>query len=138
MDEIQPYRLEMSTSLKISSKTKNLYGFWGEAITHRLDEMVSGHEHPYIINLASSEYFKAVKTDKLKAGLINCIFMDWKKGQFQVVMTWAKLARGMMAREIVRNKLDTPEQLKEAGFNGYTFNKQMSSKKELVFTRKQA
>ncbi len=57
LDLIKPYRLEMGTRLKIGRKN-NLYQFWDKTITEALNNELEVGE-PFI-NLASSEYFKAI------------------------------------------------------------------------------
>ena len=78
---------------------------------------------------------KSVDTEGLKGDLIQCQFLDWKEDSYKSVMTWAKLARGMMAREIIKNQVDKKDQLKEITFDGYGYNDQLSAPSNLVFTR---
>src|SRR5690606_19570030 len=59
LDLIQPYRLEMGTSLR-NPRGKNLYAFWGEQIATALNAELKKAATPLLINLASDEYFKAV------------------------------------------------------------------------------
>ena len=66
LDLMQPYRLEMGTEFK-NSRGKNLYTFWGDKITHEINQVVEKDKSPLIINLASNEYFKAVKPKLLNA-----------------------------------------------------------------------
>ncbi len=137
-DLIQPYRLEMGTSWKITPKVTNLYKYWGGRISEKLDEILEGHSEKVIVNLASNEYWKAVDRKKLKARVITCNFLDLKNGEYKAVMTWAKQARGMMAREIVKNRVDEAEQLKTLTFGNYYFNPDMSDENTLSFTRDKA
>ena len=60
MDLMQPYRLEMGTKLKVSRK-KNLYEFWDKKITQLINEDLAKSGTDVVINLASKEYFHAVK-----------------------------------------------------------------------------
>ena len=80
LDLIQPYRLEMGTRLKYYSY-KNLYDFWGDKITKRINADLGGSEH--VINLASTEYYKSVKEPKLKAKVITPIFKDMSNGTYK-------------------------------------------------------
>ena len=52
LDLIQPYRLEMGTSLKVNTR-KNLYQFWGDKITKALNEELKDDEL-FIISRAMS------------------------------------------------------------------------------------
>src|SRR5690606_39692799 len=59
----------------------NLYSFWGDILTEALNEELSRQEEPLLINLASNEYFKAVKPKKLQGQLITPQFLDLKSGK---------------------------------------------------------
>ena len=60
LDLIQPYRLEMGSKLQTPRST-NLYDFWGPRITEEINTVLEGHRTNTVINLASTEYFKAVQ-----------------------------------------------------------------------------
>lgn len=133
LDLMFPYRLEMGTKWQISPKHKNLYHFWGSKLSSALNAEMEKDE--VIINLASSEYFKAIDQKKLKAKVITPVFKEFKNGQYSVVMMYAKHARGAMARHIVQNLIQDPEQLKLYNVDGYMFDVNQSTEKEWVFTR---
>ena len=78
LDLIQPYRLEMGTKLK-NARGDNLYEFWGEEITDVINARMADSEDKVLINLASNEYFKAVKKKALKADIITPRFEDEKE-----------------------------------------------------------
>ncbi|MBI1268629.1 MAG: peroxide stress protein YaaA [Cryomorphaceae bacterium] len=134
LDLIQPYRLEMGTSWAVTPTKRNLYSFWGSKVTDMINE--SATDGP-LINLASSEYFKVIKTKELKRDIITCHFKELKDGEYKVLMTYAKHARGLMARYIIRNQISDPELLKGFNVQGYTFNEKLSTPSELTFTRDQ-
>ena len=134
LDLIQPYRLEMGTSLPVARK-KNLYEFWKAKITTKLDEEFSEAENKVLINLASIEYFSAIDTRKLKARIITPSFKENKGGQYLMVSFFAKKARGLMSRFIIQNQLTDPEDIKAFDSEGYYFNNQLSKGDNWVFTR---
>src|SRR5690606_707767 len=110
LDYIQPYRLEMSTKLA-NSEGKDLYDFWGEQLKTSLEkepELADG----VLINLASHEYFKAIKAKHLNARVITPIFKDAKNGQYKIISFYAKKASGLMSRYIIDNQITEPEPLK--------------------------
>lgn len=142
LDLMQPYRLEMGSALATKTgKTahKNLYGFWGTQITEhlneRLAEVKADVDKNIIINLASQEYFKSVKTDTLKARVIECVFEDEKNGAFKVISFFAKQARGLMARYIILNRITSPAKLKKFNLAGYAYASEASTEDRLVFRR---
>ena len=132
LDLIQPYRLEMGTRISIG-KADNLYKFWDSNLVDALNnEMKVGD---LLINLASSEYFKAVPEKALKTSMITPIFKELKNGDYKIVMTYAKRARGLMVRYIIENEINTLEELKGFNTDGYAFTESLSTETELVFTR---
>ncbi|MEQ1534951.1 MAG: peroxide stress protein YaaA [Burkholderiaceae bacterium] len=139
LDLMQPYRLEMGSALVTKTgKTehKNLYGFWGTQITEHLNERLAESNSDIFVNLASQEYFKSVKTDALKARVIECVFEDEKNGKFKVISFFAKQARGLMARYIILNRITTPAKLKKFNLAGYAYAADASTEDRLVFQRK--
>jgi len=132
LDIIQPYRLEMGTKLKIGTKN-NLYQFWDNTITEALNDELEDSEP--LINLASAEYFKAIKTKLLTVPVITPVFKDFKNGEYKTIMTFAKQARGYMVRYIIDNNINSVEGLKGFNIEGYAFDANLSSDSELVFTR---
>ncbi|WP_120511662.1 peroxide stress protein YaaA [Photobacterium salinisoli] len=136
LDLMQPYRLEMGTKLA-NGRGTNLYQFWGSIITDKLNDALAGQGDDILINLASNEYFKAVKPKSLKGKVITPVFKDCKNGQYKVISFYAKKARGMMARYIIDNRLTSVEQLKQFDVAGYYFAPEESTAAELVFKREE-
>ena len=130
LDLIQAYRLEMGVKLE-NKKGKNLYEFWNIDLTKILNE----DENEIIINLASTEYFKSIDKKTLKAKIINIVFKEKKNDAYKIIGIFAKKARGMMINYIVRNKINTPEKLKNFDVGGYKFHQDFSDKTTWVFTR---
>jgi len=135
LDRMQPYRLEMGTALK-TGRAANLYQFWGTRIADHLNTRLAADHTPVVVNLASQEYFRAVDLKTLKARVVECVFEDWKGGQYKVISFNAKRARGLMARHAIVNRIATPARL--AGFTaeGYAFAESASQPDRLVFRRK--
>ena len=135
LDLIYPYRLEMGTKMQ-NTKGKNLYEFWGSKITNHLNDSLLNHKNKGIINLASVEYFSSVKQRELDGPCISPAFKDYKNGQYKIISFFAKKARGMMARFIIKNKIDSLEGLKQFDAAGYKYSKKDSSEFSPVFLRK--
>ncbi len=132
LDLIQPYRLEMGTKLKVG-RTENLYKFWGDTLANSLNEELADDE--LFVNLASTEYFKAVPKKTLKVPMVVPVFKDFKNGQYKTIMTFAKKARGLMVRYLIENDIENIEGIKGFNIDGYGFSEEMSTDNELVFTR---
>ena len=134
LDLIQPYRLEMGTKLK-NERGDNLYEFWGEKVTEVINARMADSDDNVLINLASNEYFKAVKKKALKADVITPRFEDEKNGQYKVISFYAKKARGLMVKYAADNKLTNAEQLKHFDLAGYYFCEEASDDKTWTFRR---
>ncbi len=137
LDLIQPYRLEMGTSFA-NSRGKNVYEFWGDAITQKLNKQLMTSKSTVVINLASNEYFSAVKTKLLNADIVTPVFKDKKNSQYKIISFFAKKARGMMSAYIIKNKITHPDQLKQFNLGGYSFNQSQSSEHVFIFTREES
>jgi len=134
LDLMQAYRLEMGTSLK-TSRGSNLYSFWGDTITESLNADIANKRHKAVVNLASNEYFSAVKPGHLTAPLVSPVFLDEKNGEYKIISFFAKKARGAMARHLIQGRAKRLTDL--AGFNGlgYAYAKGQSTDERPVFTR---
>ena len=132
LDLIQPYRLEMGTSIAIG-ESKNLYAFWKTKITKALNKSISKGD--FLLNLASNEYFSAVDTKLLKANVITPEFKDYKDGKLTMISFFAKKARGLMVRYIIDTNAQTIDDIKGFNYEGYAFDANLSSESKLVFTR---
>lgn len=134
LDLIQAYRLEMGTSLK-TAQGRSLYDFWGDELTNALNDELANKRKPFVVNLASVEYFSAIKPATLNASLVSPVFQDEKKGQYKIVSFFAKKARGAMARYLVQNRCKRVEDLEQFNLDGYRYNKAESSEGRPVFRR---
>ena len=105
LDLMRPYRLEMGLPFE-NSGGKNLYEFWGEQITETLNKHLKSSGSSVLVNLASNEYFKAVKPKLLDADVITPQFRDLKNGQYKMISFFAKKARGVMARFIIQEGMN--------------------------------
>ena len=137
LDLMQPYRLEMGTRLA-NQRGKDLYAFWGNLVTEALNEAAVARKSAALVNLASEEYFKAVKRRLLNVPVITPVFEDWKGGRYKVISFYAKRARGLMARHAAVNGIRQPEKLKEFDAEGYAFNHAASSDTTWIFRRRVA
>ncbi|NWL79797.1 peroxide stress protein YaaA [Pseudomonas taiwanensis] len=134
LDLMQPYRLEMGTKLA-NARGKDLYAFWGERISGWLNEALAAQGDDILLNLASNEYFSSVKRKALNARIIDTEFKDLKNGQYKIISFYAKKARGLMARYVIKERLQDPEGLKDFNYQGYRYSAEHSKPDSLVFLR---
>lgn len=136
LDLIQPYRLEMGTSWKITQSKKNLYDFWKKPLTERLK--ADAKNSKFILNLASQEYAKSVDLKSVGLPIIAPEFKEEKGDKFQMISFFAKKARGLMTAFAIKNRITDPKQLLKFDYEGYGFNERLSDldKNKWVYTRK--
>ena len=143
LDLMQPYRLEMGTDFRKISLNKviddiqaiNLYKFWGDKISHYLNDELKSKTNQVIINLASGEYFSAIDLKALLPKVINIVFKEKKGDVLKIIGISAKKARGLMANFIIKNKIQDPEELKHFTKENYQFNTDLSDDSNFIFTR---
>lgn len=136
LDLMQAYRLEMGTRFQ-SKRGTNLYQFWGDKIADLLRDDMATAGGDTLVNLASTEYFKAVKLKTLGHRVITPQFKDIKDGKSRVVSFLAKKARGEMARWAVDHRITDPLRLKDFEGGGYRFDGEASTETTWVFSRLQ-
>jgi len=136
LDLMQPYRLEMGTSLK-TPQGGNLYQFWDTQITEALNRQLASIKSHTLVNLASNEYFKSVKPKLLDAEVITPAFRDWKNGEYKMIGFFAKKARGSMSAWIIRNRINKAAELADFDLDGYHYDQESSTEQQPVFLRRQ-
>jgi cytoplasmic iron level regulating protein YaaA (DUF328/UPF0246 family) len=127
LDLIHPHRLEMGTRLS-TARGKDLYAFWGDRITDKLNATAEQQGAEVLINLASEEYFKSVRPRQLTMPVITPVFQDWKGGKYKIISFYAKRARGLLA---------DPQKLKKFDVDGYQFQADGSDERTWLFRRRQ-
>ena len=133
LDLIQPYRLEMGTTMSVN-KAKNLYEFWGTTVTDAINAELK--EGELFLNLASAEYFKVLQPKNIKGTVISPVFKDLKNGKLKIISFFAKKARGSMTRYVINTNAQTLDDIKGFDYDGYRFSQQETTKEHApVFIR---
>ncbi|HEX5804142.1 MAG TPA: peroxide stress protein YaaA [Azospira sp.] len=137
LDLIQAYRLEMGTRLA-NARGKDLYAFWGDRVGELLGADLRAAKAKVLVNLASEEYFKAVRPERLGVPVVQPVFEDWKGGRYKIISFFAKRARGLMARYAAERRLSGAEALQAFDSEGYAFVPEASDERRWVFRRRLA
>ncbi len=135
LDLMQPYRLEMGTKLE-NPHGKDLYEFWGSTLTQEINRLLS-KDDGVLVNLASNEYFKAIRKNDLEGQLITPNFKDQKNGEYKIISFYAKKARGLMCRYAIQNGITKAEDLKKFDLDGYYFSPEQSDSNSWIFLREE-
>lgn len=134
-DLIQPYRLDVSDRLSNDSG-EDLYGYWREKVTTKINEAIENAGNPgVLLNLTSGEYIKCLYRKSVKARIIDVDFHEETPDGYKTIVVYTKKARGMMTRFVIENEIDDPEYLKAFDYGGYYYNRNLSKKDRMVFTR---
>ena len=135
LDLMKPYRLEMGTKLE-TSEGNSLYKFWGDKIQKNVLSELKDMKSDLIVNLASKEYSSVLGKMSEDINLVSPTFKDYKNGNYKIISFYAKKARGLMARWIIKNKIRNFEDLVDFNLDGYSFSKKESTVTTPVFLRK--
>lgn len=134
LDMIQPYRLEMGLPVGVG-KAKTLYQFWKKELTAQLIDDIKKGEHDLVLNLASTEYFKAVDKKVLPCPVLEISFKERRNGKLIFVSFNGKKARGQMCKFMVENKIRDKESLKGFDEQGYLYSEENSSEWHWMFIK---
>jgi len=94
-------------------------------------------KNPWLLNLASEEYFKVVQAKDLGCPVISPVFQDAKAGKYKIISFYAKRARGLMARYCVENRIKTIGDLQGFDLDGYQYCALESKENKPVFRREE-
>lgn len=135
LDMIKAYRIAFY--LKLGNNKNDLYQYWLPRLTQPLISAVQ-KTGGVLVNLASLDVLGALRMDLIAKDVrvISPEFKELRKGKYETIRTYAKIARGKMCGEIILKRIESPETLKQFEWNGFSFNPEISDDKNYIFTRK--
>ncbi|WP_065220078.1 MULTISPECIES: YaaA family protein [Butyricimonas] len=135
LDLIQAYRIAFAVKLN-GVDGGDLYDYWVPKLTAPLLDSVHS-AGGILVNLASLDIQGALqmKVIREKVRVITPEFQEWRDGKYETIRTYAKVARGIMTRYILLNRVEDPEELKSFRWDGFTFNPELSDEEHYFFTR---
>lgn len=123
---IAPHRLDFLMKLKVQGKS--LKTFWKAVYDQALQE------EELIISLLSSE-FETVFSKEIQDRMVTFKFLEEKNGQLKVHSTISKKARGAFVTALLENQITKVEEMKQLSFNGFAYQDDLSTDKQLVFVK---
>lgn len=121
MDGMDEYRLDVENKVLIGGI--NLEQFWKERLgAYFKDEVV--------VDCCSKEYSKL-----LSGQIVRVDFQVLKNGKLKNEATAAKMARGLFIRFCIKHKIEEIEELKNFHEDGYKFQEELSSNRNIVFVK---
>lgn len=132
LDGVLPHRLGLQKDFRPGGKT--LYDFWGNTLHKELFR-----QGELVVNLASAEYARLF-IPYMRPGdkMVTCRFLVEKPGGARGTVSTVRAARGLMARFMVTQGIQKPEQLREFWLDNYEFAQSRSSETEYVFIKRRA
>lgn len=130
-DAIRPYRLEMGTRLK-TDKGANLYEYWDKKVVR---ELLKSPAADLVVNLASNEYNKVLQLNTIDVPVLEIEFKENRQDKPTGIPLYSKIARGLMARYMVKSKAQKKEDLQGFDYEGYAFSEELSDEWNYVFIR---
>ncbi len=140
MDLIEPYRLDAQTRLE-NPYGPTVFHAWRDAVGSRIAAELGGSlpdRGGVVLNLASGEYARLLTHPGLKGRVVTATFKEQNGDARKIVGVYAKRARGLMARWIVRSRIVSPGQIDGFHEEGYALAPDLSCETERVFVRERA
>ena len=123
---IAPHRLDFLMKLKVQGKS--LKTFWKAVYDQALQD------EDLVISLLSSE-FETVFSKEIQDRMVTFKFLEEKNGQLKVHSTISKKARGAFVTALLEKQITKVEEMKQLTFNGFAYQSDLSSEKQLVFVK---
>lgn len=135
LDLIKAYRIAFKIKLR-GLKEENLYDYWLPKLTQPLIQDVQKNGN-ILINLASLDVLGALEMEEIQqqTRVITPEFKELRKGKYETIRTYAKMARGEMTRYIIKKRIESPEDLKKFKWDGFAYRKELSDEQHYIFTK---
>ena len=137
LDGIKNYRLEGDIKFEEWGGV-SLFNSWRDVLTDAFIDDIQ-KQGGTLCYLASEEMKRLFHWDKVKAAvrIITPEFKVWKADKLKTVVVYAKMCRGEMTRYIIKNKIETPQELMNFHWEGFSYNPELSDGDDWVFTSDQ-
>jgi len=136
MDRFMPVRLEMGERWCHDSAFNNMASFWKKRLPKVVTECADAlGKDSLILNLASAEYGDVALHGVPAERVVTCTFLERRNGQLKAISSFAKTARGAMARHVLLHGIHTPSELDEFCELGYRFSSEESTPNKKIFIR---
>ena len=133
-DLINPYRLEMGTSIN-EILGKSLTEFWKKETTDLINDDLFKNKSKYLFNLASIEYFDSIDKTKIKSKIINFDFKKFENNKLSNIGMMIKKCRGSMAKFLIVNQIEKLDEIKKFSYQGFKFHSHIESLNKFIFAK---
>ena len=134
LDGIKPYRMEGDVRLPERGGI-TMFDYWKPLLTDLFIADIK-RQGGVLVNLASGEMKDLFDWHRLEreVRVISPEFQIMRDGHLKTIVVYAKMCRGEMARYIIKNRIENPEDLKAFTWEGFAFDEARSSENHLQFT----
>ncbi|MCI5560947.1 MAG: YaaA family protein [Phocaeicola sp.] len=122
LDLIKTYRLEGDVRLE-QHNGKTMFQYWQDVLTDFFIAEIK-KKGGVLINLASAEMKHLFDWNRVQreVRVITPEFITYKNGKAATIVVYAKMCRGEMTRYILKNRIETVEELRNFSWEGFTYN----------------
>ncbi|OUP10024.1 hypothetical protein B5F34_06025 [Mediterranea sp. An20] len=134
LDLIKPYRLEGGVCLPGKGGI-SMFDYWKPRLTDFFIETVR-NSGGILLNLASGEMKDLFcwKQVEHEVRVVTPEFQVWKVGKLKTVTVYAKMCRGEMVRYLIKNRVDTPDAMRDFTWEGFRLDESRSTADHWLFT----
>lgn len=131
LDLMRPYRLEMGT--KRFPGDSKLSIWWERRVADLLAADLAENAGDAILNLASDEYYASIK-GRLPEG-VRVVDVEFRAADGREITMHSKVARGVMARWLVANRITNIDDMRQFDAAGYAIDPDAGHADSWVFRR---
>lgn len=134
LDAIRNYRMEGDVKLP-ERGGMSMFDYWKSLLTDFFIEEIK-RAGGILVNLASGEMKDLFDWKRVcrEVRVVTPEFYTWKNGRLATVVVYAKMCRGEMTRFILKNRIESPDELKGFEWDGFAFDEAESEGDRLVFS----
>ena len=134
LDVIRSYRLEGDVVLP-EPGNQTMFSYWQSRLTDSFLKEIKA-TGGVLCNLASDEMRGLFDWKRIEqeVTIVTPEFHVWKNGKLSTIVVYTKMSRGEMTRFILKNRIESPQDLKAFHWEGFEFNERLSNEKKLIFT----
>lgn len=133
LDQIRPYRIEYDVRIPELGGMR-IDEYWRNIQTDLFIREVKA-AGGVLINLAASDVLPSFdwKRVRQEVRVITPEFKIWRDGKPKAIVIYLKMARGRMARYIIKNQIENPEVLKAFSWEGFCFDESLSTENQWIY-----
>lgn len=134
LDLIKPYRAEGDIALSDWGGT-TLFDYWKPRLTDLFLQEIESHGG-VLFNLASDEMRRLFEWKRLEeqVHIVTPQFQIRHNDGWKTIVVYTKMGRGALARHLLKERIETPQELEAFEWEGFRFNASRSDNHNYIFT----